>query len=166
MTVALFVVLTTWKAAPTTHRAVPHFSLPRLTGGGRVGIPADGGGNGRPAILLFFASWCVPCHEEIPTLARLYDRQHARRSRLDRVALIGVDVNDPTPNALAFTRDNGVRFPVGADRYFAVTSSKFGYSTLPDAVFVEGNGTIAGTHAGPLSVASFVSWERKLLAAA
>jgi cytochrome c biogenesis protein CcmG/thiol:disulfide interchange protein DsbE len=143
-------------------RPVPHFSLPALGAGGKVGVPEDGGAAGRPAILLFFASWCSPCRKEVPLLAGTYRHEQQLHSRLAEVAVIGVDANDPTSSALAFVRSSGVTFPVGADVDFTVTEGLFGFAGLPESVFVEGNGTIAGIHYGPLSEKGFVSWERRL----
>lgn len=151
---------------PAASSKVPTFSLPRLGGGAKVGVPADGGGSGRPAILLFFASWCTPCQTEIPALARTYRRQQLRHSRLAAVSLIGVDGNDPTANALNFVHKSGVTFPVGADSVYAVTQGKFAFADLPESVFVEANGTVVDVHYGALSTKSFVSWEKKLLAKA
>ena len=141
---------------------VPTFLLPRVGGGGDVGVPVDGGGHGRPAILLFFASWCSPCQKEIPAIARLYGRQHSGPSKLNAVAVVGIDGSDPTTNALSFMRSSGVTFPVGADAVYAVTQGKFGFSGLPESVFVRGNGTIAAVHYGAIGTAAFVSWEKKL----
>ena len=146
-------------------RPVPRFALPALGAAKKeVGVPANGGGGGRPAILLFFASWCPPCEREIPALAATYRQQQKEHSPLAKVAVIGVDANDPAPNALAFVRSSGVTFPVGADTNFRVTQTLFDFSHLPESVFVEGNGTIAGIHLGPLSTSRFSSWERRLLA--
>lgn len=152
-------------AAPQVGGAVPGFSLPRLQGTGTVGVPADGGGEGHPAILLFFASWCTPCQAEIPELAATYHHQQATHSKLARVALLGVDGNDPTANAVAFVKKSGVSFPVGADRHYDVTSGKFYFTALPEAVMVDGNGTIAAIHYGGLTSTELVHWQRRLLAA-
>lgn len=142
--------------------AAPTFSLPALTGGGKVGLPANGGGHGRPAVVLFFASWCAPCHVELPALARIYRRQQATHSRLAKVALIGVDTADPEPNALDFVRSSGVSFPVAADTAYAVID-RYELVGDPDAVFVNGDGTIAGITQGPLSAGALVRWEHRLL---
>ncbi len=149
---------------PVAGSAVPTFTLPRVDGSGTVGVPADGGGNGRPAVLLFFASWCGPCQKEVPALARTYRGQQAAKSRLADVRVIGVDGSDPRADAVRFIRSSGISFPVGADKAYTVTSGLFQFTGFPESVFVEGNGTIAGIHVGPLSTAAFVSWERKLLA--
>lgn len=148
---------------PVVGATLPAFSLPRLGGGATVAVPADGGGNGRPAILLFFASWCGPCQREVPALASAYHHQQQEGSRLAKVALVGVDVSDPTASALAFVRKSGVTFPVGADRNATVMNGMFQFTGLPDAVFVDADGRIAAIHQGALTSSVLVSWERKLL---
>ena len=47
---------------------VPSFSASNVgpTGTSRVAVPADGGGDGTPAVLLFFGSWCSSCQAELP----------------------------------------------------------------------------------------------------
>jgi thiol-disulfide isomerase/thioredoxin len=149
---------------PQAGTAVPSFSLPRVGGSGKVGVPADGGGDGRPAILLFFASWCVPCQKEMPAVAATYRDQQAGGSRLARVAVVGIDGNDSSSSALAFLHSSGVTFPVGADHTYTVTQGLFHFTALPESVFVEADGTIAAIHYGALSTAAFVRWEHKLLA--
>ena len=148
---------------PKAGGAMPSFSLPRVGGSGTAGVPVDGGGEGHPAVVLFLASWCTPCQAEIPALATARRRQVAGHQRLAKVDLIGVDGNDPTPNALAFLHESGVTFPVGADRTYAVTSGTFGFSALPEAVMVDADGTIAAIHYGALSTADLVRWQQRLL---
>lgn len=143
---------------PAAGGRVPAFTLERLGGGGKVGIPADGGGSGRPVVLVFFASWCTPCQREIPTIAALYRHQPARR----RVAVVGVDGADPTAAALAFVHKSGVTFPVAADPEYSVTSGLFDFQGEPDTVFIEGNGSIAHIVHGPVTTSILLSWERRI----
>ncbi|HUA95465.1 MAG TPA: TlpA disulfide reductase family protein [Acidimicrobiales bacterium] len=148
---------------PQAGDAVPTFSLASLEGGDSVGVPANGGGNGTPAVLLFFASWCVPCQAEIPQIAHLYSQERDGRSRLAAVRVVGVDGSDPPASALAFVQRSGVSFPVGRDSDYSVTNGKFGFTGLPEAVFVRADGTIAGIHYGAITPEQFTAWQRKLL---
>jgi thiol-disulfide isomerase/thioredoxin len=142
---------------------VPAFTLDQVGHpAGQVGVPADGGGGGHPAIILFFASWCGPCQAEMPALAKAYNAQHATHSRLNQVDVLGVD--DLDPNAASFVSASHIRFPVGTDATSAVSDAKFAFGTMPEAVFVDADGTIAKIHYGALSTATFVKWERRLLA--
>ena len=90
------------------------------------------------------------------------DRAQRAGGRTPAVALGGVDGSDPTANALAFVHTQGVTFPVGADRDYAVTQGRFAFAGLPEAVMVRGDGTIAHITYGPLSAADLRTWERRL----
>ncbi|MGH9047107.1 MAG: TlpA family protein disulfide reductase, partial [Acidimicrobiales bacterium] len=127
-------------------------------GGNRVvGTPLDGGGDGKPAVLLFFASWCAPCQSEVPMIAAAY-----RAERSGRIAVIGVDGRDPTGEALAFVHKSGVTFPVADDGDYQVTEGLYAFNGDPDAVFINANGTIEHIVHGPITRAEFVGWERRL----
>lgn len=149
---------------PRAGDQVPAMSMARLGGGSPVTVPGNGGGNGKPAVLLFFASWCTPCTKEIPALAHAYRAEQAAHSRLASVPILGVDGNDPTTSALAFVRKAQVTFPVGVDPDYSITEGKFGFTGLPEAVFVRKDGTIAAIHYGALSPAALRTWQHRLLA--
>jgi cytochrome c biogenesis protein CcmG, thiol:disulfide interchange protein DsbE len=146
--------------APSAGDPVPAFTLARLGGGQPVHVSPS---QGRPEVLLFFASWCSPCQREIPQVARLYAQEQATSSPLHRVALVGIDGDDPTGDALSFVRRSGVTFPVGVDARYAVTQGRFGFAGLPESVFVQRDGTIAGIHYGALGTSTLRQWEHRLL---
>ena len=87
--------------------AAPAFSLPVLGHSGQKVALSDYAG--RPLIVNFFASWCEPCQQETPLLARFYRTEHGR------VAIVGLDENDVLGSAMSFTRKEGVGYPVGFD---------------------------------------------------
>lgn len=58
---------------------------------------------------------------------------------------------------------SGVTFPVGADRRYTVTEGLFYFTGLPEAVFVNGDGSIAAIHYGALTPAQLVQWQQRLL---
>jgi thiol-disulfide isomerase/thioredoxin len=84
---------------------------------------------GKPLVVNFFASWCPPCKQETPLLARFYRGEHGS------VALLGLDTNDQVANALTFTRANGVTYPVGRDPDIAVASA-YDVNGLPQTFFL------------------------------
>ena len=96
-----------WSADAARRAAAPAFSLPALAQSGQqVSLSSYAG---KPLIVNFFASWCAPCQQETPLLAKFYRDEHGR------VALVGLDENDVMSNALSFTRAKGVSYPVGFD---------------------------------------------------
>jgi cytochrome c biogenesis protein CcmG, thiol:disulfide interchange protein DsbE len=141
----------------------PTFSLPAVSGTGHVGTPADGGGNGRPAVLLFFGNWCSICHTDVPPLAAAVRTAQAAHGSLSKIAVIGVDSYDSRTAARSFASSSGVSFPVALDSVARVTNGLYDFTGDPEAVFIEGNGTISAIKFGPLSAARFVALERELV---
>jgi cytochrome c biogenesis protein CcmG, thiol:disulfide interchange protein DsbE len=110
----------------------------------------------QPAIVNFWASWCVPCEEEAPALERV-----ARRYR-DRVAFIGVDVQDTDQNARGFLDRFRVTYPNGPDLSGEV-SIAYGMSGVPETYFVTRDQKIVRKWAGPLDEDQLVGFIEELL---
>ena len=145
---------------------VPSFTRQNVgpVGGARVAVPADGGGNGTPAVLLFFGNWCPSCHQELPPLAAAVRAQEKTRGRLSHIRVIGVDSEDSASSAKLFIQSAGVTFPVAYDPDITVTSGLFSFEGDPYAVFVKGDGTIARIVRGAvLTPSSLTADERALI---
>ena len=152
--------------APHPGGPVPSFSGPDVGPGGpsRVSVPADGGGNGTPAVLLFFGAWCSSCHQELPPLAAAVRRQEHAGGALSRIRVLGVDSFDTTSTAKSFIHEAGVTFPVVSDPQADITSGSFYFDGDPYAVFVEGDGTISRIVRGAvLTPSSLAADERALI---
>lgn len=65
---------------------------------------------GKAMLVNFWATWCPPCVEELPSLARLNQALAA-----EGFAVIGVDVGEAADKVRAFLADKGVDFPVLLD---------------------------------------------------
>jgi cytochrome c biogenesis protein CcmG, thiol:disulfide interchange protein DsbE len=100
---------------------------------------------GRPAAIVFWASWCEPCRQEAPGFARL-----ARRLR-GRASLVGVDWEDQRGAALAFVRRYGWRFPVL--RASGVPGGRYGVVGLPTTLVLDRAGRIVSVLRGPQTAA-------------
>jgi cytochrome c biogenesis protein CcmG/thiol:disulfide interchange protein DsbE len=91
---------------------------------------------GAPVVITFWASWCVPCREEAPELAR-FDREMR-----GRVQLVGVDFQDVKADALAFVREFGWRFPNVRDPQGKL-AARYGLVGLPTTYVLDSRGRIA-----------------------
>ncbi|HEY3116188.1 MAG TPA: TlpA disulfide reductase family protein [Chloroflexota bacterium] len=65
---------------------------------------------GRPVVLNFWATWCVPCRQEMPAFQRLYSQY-----RDQGVAVVGIAVQDDPVVARQFIGDLGITYPTGGD---------------------------------------------------
>jgi cytochrome c biogenesis protein CcmG/thiol:disulfide interchange protein DsbE len=106
---------------------------------------------GRPVIVNFFASWCVPCRKETPLLARFF------RARDGKVAVIGIDVNDQTSAALAFVRKTGVTYPVATEPASGSTVIAYDLPGLPATFFLDARHRIVKRVYGAVSRAELTS---------
>jgi cytochrome c biogenesis protein CcmG/thiol:disulfide interchange protein DsbE len=140
----------------------PEFNLASLTGGAPVNLHAVGAAHHHPVILNFFASWCIPCEQETPLLARTSAHEQAKGST---IRFVGVDVNDPT-GALAFVQRSGITYPVGVDPTAKMTSSRYGVYGLPQTFFIDATGTVIGHQEGAVSEAELSGWLHRLAGAA
>jgi cytochrome c biogenesis protein CcmG, thiol:disulfide interchange protein DsbE len=124
--------------------AAPSFSLPVLGHSGQKVSLADYAG--RPLIVNFFASWCEPCQQETPLLAKFYRTEHGK------VAIVGLDENDVLGSAMSFTRKEGVGYPVGFDPE-VIAASAYGVAGLPQTFFLNAKHRIVDRVFGAVTLA-------------
>jgi len=110
---------------------------------------------GKPLIVNFWASWCPPCQQETPLLARWYKAQHGT------VNLVGLDENDSTASALKFAHAKGVSYPIGVDPGPAlVTASAYGVVALPQTFFLNAQHRIVDRIYGAVTQADLAAGVR------
>lgn len=116
---------------------LPELTLPCLGGGRDVDLA---GLRGEPTVVNVWASWCGPCREELPLIARLHDT--------GKVRVLGIDIEDPQPRtALELAAESGVTYPSVADPK-GDTQAPLRIAGYPQTVFVRADGTIAATRPG------------------
>ena len=128
------------ESRPEQRVAAPRFEL-ALFDGGTLGLAEL---RGRGVVLNFWASWCVPCREEAPLLARTWEANRGRG-----ITVVGVDVWDTEPEARAFIAEFGVTYPNGPDGQ-AQIGTEYGIPGVPTTIFLDPQGRIARRWVGAL----------------
>lgn len=105
---------------------------------------------GRPVVVNFWASWCVPCRDEFPVFVA------AREAHADAgLEILGVVYKDNAENAQRFADDQGAKWPLLQDPGEKVYSAYTGFGGVPMTVFIDGAGVVRAVSYGPLSEAGF-----------
>lgn len=145
VTVAVVLALVPRSSTSSGERA-PTFEVPDLRNPERQMSLAVAGG--RPLVLNFWATWCVPCRKEMPVL------QAVHASLGDRVTFLGMNERDSRRLALKFLDETGVDYASGFDPPGRVGAA-YALFGLPTTVFISPDGRIVERHLGQLN-------ERKL----
>jgi thiol-disulfide isomerase/thioredoxin len=103
---------------------------------------------GHPVVLVFWASWCGPCHDEQPALNTAYATWKSRG-----VAFLGIDIRDTTTPALAFQSEFKVPYPSIADTN-ATLAVDYRIPSAPALVFLNRQGRVADVVLGALGTMS------------
>lgn len=120
----------------------PDFTL-TLFDGTRFTLSDHLSDDGRPVVMNFWASWCVPCREEMPN----FDSVAQRRPD---VFILGVAVQDTDDEARAFAAEVGVGYPLGYDDGGKILEL-YPILGLPTTWFIDVDGNIATIRAGQLN---------------
>lgn len=97
---------------------------------------------GKPVVINFFASWCLPCREEMPVLEKIVQEYEPKG-----VVFLGIAVDDTEVKMKEFINNYGVTFQVGLDKTTAIQKS-FGLYGIPTTYFIDKKGIISYFHSG------------------
>jgi cytochrome c biogenesis protein CcmG, thiol:disulfide interchange protein DsbE len=132
-------------------RPVPQTELPPLAGVTRDGKPVPGLNSetfkGEVTLLNVWASWCVPCHDEVPFLAAL--------SKDKRVQLVSINYKDTEENARRFLNRYGNPFAATGRDESGRASIEWGVYGVPETYLVGRDGRIAYKLVGPITADNF-----------
>ena len=99
---------------------------------------------GRPFIINFFASWCVPCRVEHPLLMRLAEQDH--------LPLYGIAYKDKPEDSSRLLATFGDPYRrIGVDRDGRV-GLDFGVYGVPETYVIDSTGRIRKRFVGPLTI--------------
>ena len=100
-------------------------------------------GDGRPVLLNLWASWCIPCRNEMPLLDDVAPTYPS-------VLFLGVAVNDTRSNAESFVEEIHVGYPIGFDDGGSLTDS-YPAPAMPVTYIIGGDGVIRARFFGELT---------------
>lgn len=99
---------------------------------------------GKQVIVNFWATWCLPCVEEMPELQRAADESGGE------LVVLAVNRNETREAIARFTNRVNVRFPL-ITNISGDIGDRYGITNLPITYFVNSDGTIAARQFGALS---------------
>jgi thiol-disulfide isomerase/thioredoxin len=109
---------------------------------------------GHAMLINVFASWCTPCRQEFPALARA-----AARLRSSGIDVGGIDQAEGADRANETSQYFKLDYPVYLDDDLQ-TQHVLGARVIPETVFVDANGVVTSIHSGPLDESAFVALGR------
>ena len=125
-------------AAVAPQSPAPDFTL-RALAGPNLKLAEQ---RGRVVLVNFWATWCGPCREELPQLAKLHDKYRAAG-----LVLLGVNVDDDPRKAAELATRLGLRFPVLLDTDKQV-SRRYDMSAMPATFLIDRDGVVRSIHRG------------------
>jgi len=146
------------QAQPTSGPA-PNFTLTLFDG-----YPGNAGKNpvnlsdlkGKPVVVNFWASWCVPCAQEAADLEAVYEKYK------DKVVFLGVDWTDIEGDARNYLQRFGITYANGPDLQTKI-GPRYHITGVPETYVIDQNGNVQFTKISPLTVPELSAILDKLL---
>jgi cytochrome c biogenesis protein CcmG/thiol:disulfide interchange protein DsbE len=124
---------------PLAGKAAPDFTLTDLSG--HVVRLADF--RGRPLLVYFWASWCIPCRTEFPIVKSALQAHAA-----DGLGVLGIVFKDAPEAARSFMSAQGASWPALADPDGAVAAA-YSVSAPPMTFYIDAAGIVRLVSFGP-----------------
>jgi peroxiredoxin len=98
---------------------------------------------GKVVLLNFWATWCPPCKEEMPSMERLY-----RRYKEHGFTIVAISIDTNTAAVAPFVKRFKLTFPIGLDPKTTV-ANQYSVRALPATFLIDRRGTVAAVAIGP-----------------
>jgi cytochrome c biogenesis protein CcmG/thiol:disulfide interchange protein DsbE len=126
--------------SPLVGKPAPPFALKAVGSGQTIDVAAL---RGKPVVINFWATWCVPCYQEHPVLV-----ENARQ--IPDVQFIGVVFNDTEDKINEFLSKRGSSYPTLLDQE-GKTAIAYGVGGVPETYFLNRQGVIVAKFTGPMT---------------
>ena len=98
---------------------------------------------GKLVLLNFWATWCPPCVQEMPSLNAIYEDLRDRG-----LVVLGISVDEDAEQYQAFLERSGVTFPTARDPDRTV-STRYGTVKYPESYLISRTGRVLRRYVGP-----------------
>ncbi|WP_310625563.1 TlpA disulfide reductase family protein [Limnohabitans sp.] len=88
---------------------------------------------GKVVVLNFWATWCAPCKDELPTLQTLHDISD------HQTVVLTINVREPAARAARYMQSTGMTFPVISDAKGEL-AKRWGVTVYPTTILMAPNG--------------------------
>jgi peroxiredoxin len=119
-------------------KAAPDFTLPN-TDGQQVSLQQY---RGKVVFLNFWATWCIPCREEMPALERLHQTYHAQD-----LAIVSIDLKESADQVKIFFQKHSLSFPALLDQDGSVFRDYL-VAGMPTTYLIDREGTLLARGVG------------------
>ena len=101
---------------------------------------------GQIVLINLWATWCIPCREEMPALQSFYNKY-----KDSGFVVIGINDGDPEHDVLQFAQDYDLTFPIWLDPTYIATEQAFKTMNLPSSFVIDRDGTVQLMWVGGIS---------------
>ena len=148
---------------PLVDHEAPNFRLKDAAGARDVELKQF---RGQPVLLNFWATWCVPCREELPEMEQLY-RQHAGPGGGLVVLAVSIDSEAAAKDVPEYLKEGDPKvgaytFPVGLDTKQEV-ARLYRLGGVPSSFFIDPAGVIRAVQPGAMNRQILVDRVRTIL---
>ena len=100
---------------------------------------------GRPVLVTFWATWCLPCREEMPALQAAFEAH-----RDQGLVVVAINAGEDDPAVTAFIRDFRLTFSILLDRDSQVLG-QYQVQALPTSFFLDRAGIVRAASIGGMN---------------
>ena len=101
---------------------------------------------GQVVLINLWATWCIPCKEEMPALQTFYNK-----NKDNGFVVIAINDGDSIADVLQFAKDYDLTFPIWLDPTYIATEQAFKTMNLPSSFVIGRDGTVQLMWVGGIS---------------